>query len=60
MPTCPRCHRDLVQITLDLEGRQVEMRSCSSCDQRWWRSDGHDHSITVMLGRVPARQPALR
>ena len=60
MPTCPRCNGTLVRIALELEGRRVEMRSCTPCDRRWWHNDGEDQTIGVMLGREPARQPALR
>jgi hypothetical protein len=60
MPTCPHCHGTLVRISLDLDGRRVEMRSCSPCDSRWWHDGGGDHSISMMLGREPVRQPALR
>jgi hypothetical protein len=60
MPTCPRCAGNLIRITLELDGRPVEMRSCSRCDKRWWHDEGRDQSISGMLGREPARQPALR
>jgi hypothetical protein len=27
-------------ISLSKEGRQVQMRSCTPCDARWWTVDG--------------------
>jgi hypothetical protein len=38
----------------------MEMRSCSRCDMRFWRDGGHDVELPEVLGREPARQPALR
>ena len=39
---CPVC-RDvrLVEISLNLKGSRVTLRSCSRCDNRWWDTDGH-------------------
>jgi hypothetical protein len=36
------------------------MGSCSRCDVRFWEADGDDVELTDVLGRDPARQPALR
>jgi len=57
---CPLCKGPLVSITLPVEGRQLEMRSCSRCDVRFWREAGEDVDLAAVLGREPARQPALR
>lgn len=37
-PRCPRCHRTLVRITLEVSGRSMTMRSCSRCDTREWEA----------------------
>ena len=50
----------MVEITLRLEGRELLMQSCSRCDLRLWRDEGEDIELTAVLGRDPARQPALR
>jgi hypothetical protein len=42
MPTarCEVCGGDLVEIELTVDGRDLVMSSCSTCDTRTWRSDG--------------------
>jgi hypothetical protein len=49
-----------VSITLALDGHDMEMRSCSRCDTRFWREAGTDVELPDVLGREPARQPSLR
>jgi endogenous inhibitor of DNA gyrase (YacG/DUF329 family) len=36
---CPRCDRELVEITLDATERPMTLRSCSHCDVREWSAD---------------------
>jgi len=52
----------LVAIALQLEGRDLVMQSCSRCDVRFWHDAAEDAAVelTDVLGRDPARQPALR
>jgi hypothetical protein len=50
----------LVCISLRLDGRDMDMRSCSRCDMRFWQQAGEDVDLPDVLGREPARQPALR
>jgi hypothetical protein len=57
---CPRCRGPIVAIELTLDGRELKMQSCSRCDLRLWQDDGEDVELTEVLGRDPARQPALR
>jgi hypothetical protein len=40
MERCPGCGRALVVISLAKDGQQVQMRSCTPCDERWWTVDG--------------------
>lgn len=47
-------------IDLQLEGRDLTMRSCSRCDRRWWDSDGDETDLVELLGHAPLLQPALR
>jgi hypothetical protein len=54
------CRGSLVSISLRLEGRSMEMRSCSRCDMRFWQDEDGDVELPDVLGREPARQPALR
>lgn len=39
-PTC-RAHR-LVEIGVNLSGRNVTLHSCSACDTRWWDDETGD------------------
>ncbi len=35
--TCPKCSaRQLVEIGVTLQGKDVTLHSCSRCDSRWW------------------------
>lgn len=50
MPSrCPRCHRTLVEITINLEGDEVTMRSCSACDHRSWQREGEAVDLEGVL-----------
>lgn len=56
---CPRCSSSLVEIRLDQGGRSMVMRSCSTCDSRWWQADGEDVALTAVLATVAgAKKPA--
>ena len=34
---CPQCQsRQMVEISLSVSGERVTLKSCSSCDLRWW------------------------
>jgi hypothetical protein len=57
---CPFCAGPLVSITFRLEGEDVEMRSCSTCDVRFYRRCGEDVELAGLIGHEPARQPSLR
>jgi len=39
---CEQCGGDLVEIELTVDGRDLVMSSCSTCDTRTWRSDGEE------------------
>ena len=60
LPQCPLCSGPLVCISLPVEGHEMEMRSCSRCDTRFWREAGEDVELADVLGRDLARQPSLR
>lgn len=48
--TCPNCRKTgLVEITLEIASRSVTMRNCSSCDSRWWQSDGESLPLPGVL-----------
>jgi hypothetical protein len=50
--TCPRCSSSLTEIRLEQAGRMMVMRSCSTCDSRWWQRDGQDVDLTAVLTTV--------
>ncbi len=59
---CPRCSASLVEIRLDQAGRSMVMRSCSTCDTRWWQRDGEAVALRSVLDTVALtkRVPAER
>ena len=47
---CPVCRaHQLVEIDINLSGRNVTLHSCSGCDTRWWDDESGD---TVELREV--------
>ena len=50
--SCPRCSSTVVEIRLDQAGRAMVMRSCSTCDSRWWERDGEDVALGSVLETV--------
>ena len=48
-PTCPSCGRQLVEISLDVGGEDVRMRSCSACDLRSWHTEDGPVAIDGVL-----------
>lgn len=54
---CPRCTKSkLVEINLTVADRAVRLRSCSSCDSRWWESDGEGLALTSVLALAANRR----
>lgn len=49
---CPRCTSSLVEIRLDQAGLAMVMRSCSTCDTRWWERDGESVGFDAVLDTV--------
>ena len=49
---CPRCSSNVVEIRHDQAGRAMVMRSCSTCDSRWWLCDGEDVAFGSILDTV--------
>lgn len=40
---CSVCRaRQLVEIAMNVNGRQVTLHSCSHCDTRWWDDESGD------------------
>lgn len=40
---CSTCRaRQLVEIAVNVNGRQVTLHSCSRCDTRWWDDESGD------------------
>lgn len=60
-PACRRCSSPLVEIHLDQAGRTMVMRSCSTCDTRWWQRDGEDVALHSVLDTVATtKRPSAR
>lgn len=56
---CPRCSSNLVEIRLDQAGRAMVMRSCSTCDSRWWQRDGEDVAFGSILDTVASTKKVV-
>ncbi len=56
---CPRCSSKLVEIRLDQAGRAMLMRSCSTCDTRWWQRDGEDVAFGSILDTVASTKKLI-
>ena len=52
---CRRCTRMMVSITLDIEGLQRTLRSCSHCDIREWESESGNTSLDGVLGELSSQ-----
>ena len=54
--SCPKCKKSgLVEITLNIATRPVTMRNCSSCDSRWWQSEGESLRLPSVLALASQR-----
>lgn len=54
--SCPKCKRSgLVEISLTIAARPVTMRNCSSCDSRWWNSEGESLRLPGVLALAAQR-----
>ena len=54
--SCPRCKKSgLVEITLNIATRPVTMQNCSSCDSRWWHSEGESLPLPGVLALASQR-----
>lgn len=53
---CPKCKKTgLVEISLNIATRTVTMRNCSSCDTRWWHSEGEALPLPGVLALASRR-----
>ncbi|MGH9189506.1 MAG: hypothetical protein ACRD0Q_05685 [Acidimicrobiales bacterium] len=53
---CPSCGRgQLVEIRLTVADRPMSMRSCPSCERRWWESNGELLPLGSVLELVSSR-----
>lgn len=54
--TCPTCRSvELVEIRLTVRDKLVTMHSCSTCENRWWDSEGRRLSLPSVLELVGSR-----
>lgn len=58
-PACPSCAAPLIEIRL---GTELLLRSCSTCDTRWWlRADDAaslEEVLGVVAGSAAGRKPS--
>lgn len=57
--TCPRCRGELVVIGIPVDGADLVMRSCATCDVRTWHL-GHRpvdlHAALAEVGQASGRR----
>lgn len=46
---CPVCSRHMVEITMQVDGKELLLRSCSNCDTKWWEKDGEQVELPGVL-----------
>ena len=47
---CPVCRdKQLVEITLQTGDKTLILRSCSSCETKWWESEGQEVGLQNVL-----------
>ena len=51
---CPKCVRVMASITLDIDGAQRTLRSCSHCDIRLWESEDGKTTLDNVLQALAA------
>jgi transcriptional regulator NrdR family protein len=52
---CPRCRtHELVVIDMVIGGEPVRLRSCSTCDARWWETEDGALPLSSVLALAQA------
>lgn len=54
MATCGTCSNETVEIAMTIDGAQLLMRSCSTCDSRSWHRDGESVELGGVLHDISA------
>lgn len=49
---CMKCERDMVSLTLEIEGAKRTLHSCSHCDLRIWQAAGEPISLEGVLDEI--------
>ena len=54
--TCNECgSRDLVTITMTVDGQDVSFTACHGCEAKWWFRDGERIALESILDMVNNR-----
>jgi DNA polymerase III alpha subunit (gram-positive type) len=52
---CPACRTgDVISITMNVGGTELEFSTCHECEAKWWVKDGKPVPLTSVLGTVGA------
>lgn len=58
---CPLCReKQLVEIRLRAGETQLILRSCSTCETKWWESDGSHVGLDDVLTAANVEVPASK
>lgn len=53
---CPECgSRDLLSITMQVDGRDLSFTTCHGCEAKWWDRDGEAVPLTSVINIVAQR-----
>ncbi len=50
--TCEKCTTELVTIAIRVDGNDLEMHSCTTCDVRTWSHAGEPVDLAFALSEV--------
>jgi hypothetical protein len=53
---CATCDSPLVEISIARGDSTMTMRSCSTCDTRWWHDDGDVVDLGHVLGTMASER----
>ncbi len=50
--SCPTCVKEVVSIAIVVDGRDLVMHSCQTCDTRTWSLAGESIELATALAQV--------
>ncbi len=57
---CENCSHEIVEISLIVDGQDLTMRSCSTCDVRSWHHGGDRVELSGVLADISSSDTRYR